>query len=313
MEQKAYLVCATPRTGSTLICEMLRESGGLGSPREYFECLKGTGLPRQPAEYFGRGKGPEVSRWMGQLDLPVIRSCRRRMKEYQLYGYRRYLPRILRLGTTSNGIFGAKIMWGHLHDFLVLHTGEGSLASSHRIDASLRHIFPNLKYIYVTRQSKLHQAVSLWIALQTQRWRVNSVIAPTETVREPIFHFEAIDFLRRQLIEQDAAWQRFFTAAGIAPLMLDYEQFSRDLPHALMRVVEFLELGCEPFDRFVQPSLVKQADGRSEEFVRMYESCLVGRATHIQEQRAFDREGQRAQVRVVVSDQHTGRRNSSQN
>jgi LPS sulfotransferase NodH len=175
-----------------------------------------------------------------------------------------------------NGIFGAKVMWGHLHDFLELHTGDGSLASSHRIDASLRDIFPNLKYIYVTRQSKLRQAVSLWIALQTQRWRLDPSILPTETVREPIFHFEAIDFLRRQLIEQDAAWRRFFTEAGIAPLMLDYEQFSLDLPHALVRVVDLLEIGCEPFDCFVQPPLAKQADRRSEEFVRMYESSLHG-------------------------------------
>lgn len=279
MEQQAYLVCATPRTGSTLICEMLQQTGRLGLPREYFEYLKCTGLPRQPAQYFGCGEGPEVSQWVGQLDLPSIRRCRRRMKEYQLYGYRRYLPRILSLGTTSNGIFGAKIMWGHLHDLLELHTGEGSVASSHRIDASLRGIFPNLKYIYVTRQSKLRQAVSLWIALQTQRWRLDTPIPPIETVREPIFHFEAIDFLRRQLIEQDAAWRRFFTAAGIAPLMLDYEQFSLNLPDALMRIVEFLELGCEPFDRFVQPLLLKQANSRSEEFVRMYESSLHGLVT----------------------------------
>lgn len=256
---------------------MLRESGRLGSPREYFEYLKDTGLPRQPAEYFRCGKEPEMSEWEGQLDLPPIRSCRRRMKEYQRYGYRRYLPRILRLGTSSNGIFGAKIMWGHLHDFLALHTGEGSLASSHRIDASLRHIFPNLKYIYVTRESKLRQAVSLWIALQTQRWRLDSAIPSAETVREPTFNFEAIDFLRRQLIEQDAAWRRFFITAGIAPLVLDYEQFSLDLPRALMRVVGFLKLGCGPFDGFIQPALVKQADSRSDEFVRMYESCLGDR------------------------------------
>lgn len=285
-EQQAYLVCATPRTGSTLICEMLRKTGRLGSPREYFEYLQHTGLPRQPAQYFACGEASEVRQWVGQLDLPPIRCCRRRMKEYQLYGYRRYLPRILRSGTTSNGIFGAKIMWGHLHDLLELHTNDGSLASSHRIDASLRGIFPSLKYVYVTRQSKLRQAVSLWIALQTQRWRLDLPIHERKAVAEPTFHFEAIDFLRGQLIEQDAAWQRFFTAAGIAPLRLEYEQFSLDLPHALMRVVQFLDIGCEPFDCFVRPSLVRQADRRSEEFLLMYESCVLWSARHSQEHRS---------------------------
>jgi LPS sulfotransferase NodH len=83
MEQQAYLVCATPRTGSTLICEMLRQTGRLGLPREHFEYLKDTGLPRQAAQYFGCGEGPEVRQPVGQLDLPPIRRCRRRMKEYQ--------------------------------------------------------------------------------------------------------------------------------------------------------------------------------------------------------------------------------------
>jgi LPS sulfotransferase NodH len=30
--QLAYLVCATPRSGSTLLCEMLRETGQAGRP-----------------------------------------------------------------------------------------------------------------------------------------------------------------------------------------------------------------------------------------------------------------------------------------
>jgi len=264
---------------------MLRNTGRLGAPREYFEYLLDTGLPRQPAQYFACSDEAETRQWMGELDLPPIRCCRRRMKEYRLHGYGRYLPRIRRLGTTSNGIFGAKIMWGHLHDFLELHTNDGSLASSHRIDASLRGVFPNLKYVYVTRQSKLRQAVSLWIALQTQRWRLDLPIHKRKAAAEPIFHFEAIDFLRRQLVEQDAAWRRFFAAAGIAPLTLEYEQFALNLSHTLMRVVEFLDIGCEPFHFFVRPSLIKQADCRSEEFVLMYESCVVDSARHIQEHR----------------------------
>ncbi|MGZ4261677.1 MAG: Stf0 family sulfotransferase, partial [Solirubrobacteraceae bacterium] len=37
---KAYLVCATPRSGSTLLCEMLRETGRAGVPLEHFEILR---------------------------------------------------------------------------------------------------------------------------------------------------------------------------------------------------------------------------------------------------------------------------------
>jgi trehalose 2-sulfotransferase len=50
---RAYLVCATPRSGSTLLCEMLRDSGLAGEPLEHFEVLRHSSLPRQPHEYFG--------------------------------------------------------------------------------------------------------------------------------------------------------------------------------------------------------------------------------------------------------------------
>src|SRR5205823_4062494 len=48
----SYLVCATPRSGSTLLCEALNNTGLAGHPQEYFEALKETGIPRRPQQYF---------------------------------------------------------------------------------------------------------------------------------------------------------------------------------------------------------------------------------------------------------------------
>ena len=39
----SYLVCATPRSGSTLLCEGLKATGVAGRPEEYFEALPTTG------------------------------------------------------------------------------------------------------------------------------------------------------------------------------------------------------------------------------------------------------------------------------
>ena len=35
-EIKSYLICATPRSGSSLLCEALRNNGLAGNPDEYF-------------------------------------------------------------------------------------------------------------------------------------------------------------------------------------------------------------------------------------------------------------------------------------
>ena len=49
---RSYLVCATPRSGSTLVCQALKETGIAGRPEEYFEALRHSGRPRRPEEYF---------------------------------------------------------------------------------------------------------------------------------------------------------------------------------------------------------------------------------------------------------------------
>ena len=56
----SYLICATPRSGSTFLCEALDNTGIAGHPAEHFEVLLETGQPRQPRDYFQRSNDPEV-------------------------------------------------------------------------------------------------------------------------------------------------------------------------------------------------------------------------------------------------------------
>ena len=44
----SFLICSTPRSGSTLLCEALRNTGLAGRPEEYFQELTETGRPRSP-------------------------------------------------------------------------------------------------------------------------------------------------------------------------------------------------------------------------------------------------------------------------
>jgi LPS sulfotransferase NodH len=99
--ERAYLVCATPRSGSTLLCELLKGTGVAGRPAEYFETLRSTGFPRQPRQYF-QGV-PEVQTLLPEVDPGT--------PERQFAW-----DAVLRAGTTPNGVFGAKVMWSHLED-----------------------------------------------------------------------------------------------------------------------------------------------------------------------------------------------------
>ena len=68
----SYLICATPRSGSTLLCAALDDTGIAGHPEEHFEVLLETGQRRQPRDYFQRSNDPEV--W-ALLDDPEFGAC----------------------------------------------------------------------------------------------------------------------------------------------------------------------------------------------------------------------------------------------
>src|SRR3954465_5603909 len=60
MATGSYLVCATQRSGSTLLCEALKSTGVAGRPEEFFEARGRTGRPRTAAGYLREPGAPAV-------------------------------------------------------------------------------------------------------------------------------------------------------------------------------------------------------------------------------------------------------------
>ena len=163
-------------------------------------------------------------------------------------------------------------MWGHLADFLDLLTGDSDPSCSGRLDHCLRTTFPSLKYIHVTRQDKVRQAISLWKAIQTRQWRLDVGARVTGQFRVPVFDFEAINHLRSQLTAEDLAWASFFRTTGIQPLVLRYEEFGSDPADALAKTAELLGLPDELRTSIEPLTIIKQSDGQSDEWVDQYTS-----------------------------------------
>ena len=162
---RSYLVCATPRSGSTLLCDLLDQTGVAGHPDEYFEALRHSGVPRQPHEYFDPDRHVNIVERLAFREMPD--RAPEPSELWQPETYDRYLRWALEEGTTPNGVFGAKLMWTHLLDV------------AERLDrpadpALLEERLPELRYVHVTRGDKVAQAVSLWRAVQTRAWRSGS-------------------------------------------------------------------------------------------------------------------------------------------
>jgi LPS sulfotransferase NodH len=255
----SYLVCATPRSGSTLLCETLRDTGVAGNPLEFFEALPETGVPRRPLDYLAGLDDASARSLIADTpphDVPWYSDTR------GIADYREHLERVRRWGTTENGVFGAKIMWAHLAD-LGRRLGEADLHAL--VDAEL----DRPRFVWVRRADKVRQAVSLWRAMQTQSWRAEN----EPTAGEPQYSYAAIHHLVAMLEAYDNAWVRFFAGASGAVLQLTYEDIAVDLGGALARTLEHIGVP-PPRDALCVPSMRRQADERSDAWAEAYAARL---------------------------------------
>src|SRR3954469_7169515 len=153
---RSYLVCATPRSGSTLLCKALEGTGLAGQPEEFFEAKRETGCPAHGSDYLWDAPGVDLQELLGDDPEPPA-------PDYStLAGHdadRDHLRRALEWGTSDNGVLGAKIMWGRRADFLPL---ARSLPELHDLPERelLAALFPHLTYVWVRRRDPLPPAGS---------------------------------------------------------------------------------------------------------------------------------------------------------
>ncbi len=287
--ERSYLVCATPRSGSTLVCHTLGETGVAGRPEEYFEALRHSGRPRRPEEYFLGVEDQSIRDHLGER--AVGSDPQPRSPLWSRAAYDRYLEWAFEAGTTPNGIFGAKMMWGYFGEFVSLVRNIPAYRDVPLAEL-LPAVFPNLTFVRVVRANKVRQAVSLWKAVQTATWREDQASAKAASVEDgdspPYrafieehrpqlrFHYKAIDHLLEQLLIEEASWDAFFEHSGIEPVLVLYENFAADYETSTLRLLERLDLA--PPDGFeFEPRMKKQSDQINDDWTKRYSDLRLGR------------------------------------
>src|SRR6201995_2504136 len=284
----SYLVCATPRSGSTLVCHALEETGVAGRPEEYFEALRHSGRPRRPEEYFLGVEDQSIRDHLGERGVGAEQTPRSPL--WSRAAYDRYLEWVFEAGATPNGIFGATLMWGYFGDFLRL----GRTVPTDRdvpLAELLPEVFPNLPFVRVVRANKVRQAVSLWKAVQTATWREDQASSTSVSVEEDgsppyrsfieehrpqlRFHYRAIDHLLRELLIEEAAWDAFFEHSGIKPILVLYENFAADYETSTLNLLDRLHL-APPEGSTFKPRMKKQSDDFNDDWTKRYSELRLG-------------------------------------
>ena len=162
----AHISSAPRRAAAARCCARCCAATGVaGNPLEHFEVLRALGPAAPAARVLRRAsRTPSVLDLLAPLE-PAGGPTRERAG--RLVG-----AHPAPTGRRRNGVWGGKLMWGHVDD-LVARARElpGLAGADLGRDRCARCSATTCRLVYVTRPDKVAQAVSLWRAVQTQTWR----------------------------------------------------------------------------------------------------------------------------------------------
>jgi trehalose 2-sulfotransferase len=177
------------------------------------------------------------------------------------------------VGSTQNGVFGARVMWGTM-ELLVAGLRITDQSSETDLDVVHRTFGPTL-FIQLQRRDVVAQAVSWMKAEQTDIWLKTEDVdgsrdrgAPS-TSREPSFDFDTLDGYVKRVQKHNAAWNGWFEAQGERPLSVHYEDLVTDTVGVTYSIL--LRLGLDPSQgRVPAVSSYLQGDAINEEWIERY-------------------------------------------
>ncbi len=246
-QYKAYIICTTPRSGSTLLCRLLSATAVAGKPESYFHL-------------------PSVASWTERLNLPLQQI------EDDEDLLRAALTAIHKLGTGSTNTFGLRLMrmsFGFLMQKLdSLYPGLPSDRA--RFEA----VFGRTLFIHLTRGDKVAQAVSRTKAEQTGLWHMAADGSELERLappQPPRYDPDQITHHIKELTEYDAAWTEWFDQEDIDPVRIKYEELSAFPSAAVAGILDRLGLDSAPAKGLV-PEVAKLADETSRFWVERYKA-----------------------------------------
>ena len=246
----SYLLCGNARCGSNLLCRALSDTGIAGHPAEYFLTWPNA-LPDH---------NPPLDNFWERSELAQAHGVSTRED---------YLELIYRLGSTANGVFGAKLMWNYapyiVDAFREMPAFSHLTSMAEVFDAA----FPGVRVVHLVRHDRLRQAISWLRAAQDGVWLVSDGEEARPTA-EPKYDKDVIAGMMDLIAKGEQAWLDLYDDLGVTPLEVVYEDLLKPggYESAVRRILRHLDL---PDDIAVpQPRARRQADHLNEEWAQRF-------------------------------------------
>jgi LPS sulfotransferase NodH len=192
-----------------------------------------------------------------------------RLDTQQDLSFEGYLEAARRSSTTPNGVSGWKV---HLDQLARLpeRMPPGSAWGKLKPHTLLPAMFPGAKYLWLTRRDKVRQAISLYLAYQTDAWWSLGDAPPQEKQASLRFDFKEIQSFKLWLEHNERRWAAFFKSSRLAPLEVHYEELDADYAGTVRKVLQWLELPQAEQVAIPPPRLRRQSDERAEQWAARY-------------------------------------------
>ena len=246
--QRLLVIASVERTGSTLLCSILRGTQAAGAPEEYLN------IQTKNFARLRKMVGAPKLRF-SQLPIALARLATGRypwkdISSFSQVSFRDYLLAVARERTTPNGVFGVKMHWNqyerHMLDLgLDVNVWEAPVS-----------------WVRITRENELRQAISFVRAAQSESWNSNM-----QVVREPIYDAAAIINALDRITEENTEWDNYFVAEGIVPLHITYEQLTLNMDSTVRKVMAFIG---SPVEVVPAPQTKKQSESTSRQWAERF-------------------------------------------
>ena len=237
----AYVLCGTPRTGSTLLCGLLESTGVAGRPHSYF-------------------RKPDLDEWAAAWDIPRT--------PHGHFTFADYLRGAIAAGRSANGVFAVRIMWGTMEE---VSSNLRALYADHASSDGdlLQRAFGPTRFIYLRRKDSVAQAVSRARAEQTNVWHITDDESLVQPAHAPRYDFEQIRSYVREINAHNEAWSEWFGIQGVQPYNVWYEDVAAAPMQTTHALLDFLQLDVLPHVH-MSASNKRLADSISTAWIAQY-------------------------------------------
>lgn len=244
---RAYVICTSPRSGSTLLCRLLREAGNAGLPDSHFH-------------------EPSLEKWLGDYGLREDGFSTRKDALTAVF------KSAYEYGKDGGDIFGLRLQRHSFYFFMAQLRFLYPWLSDDR--SCFEAAFGPTLFVHLTRENKLDQAISYVKATQSGLWHRapdGTELERLSAPKEPVYDAAAIAAQLELSKQMETQWEAWFAKERITPLRVTYDELSAAPYGTLARVLHALGLPCQPGEE-VTPPVAKLADGTNREWAERFRS-----------------------------------------